>query len=415
VSGVRWLVVIFLAQVAFSQTSFLPNARIEKGNMPLVMEQADSLAAMRKAGHLFLQGNVRFRHDSVTFRTERAYWDRNSDAVYSEGGFDFRYPKGNIKANRGNYTRKNNTAIAEGNAVARDSAGKGTFFGERIIYNRGTEFLEIPIQPLAHYYFLEKGILDTLAIRSKTMTYDQRGQLAVAADSVLITRRDVIITGDTGIYNQKEGFLSLKGKPKCIMSDYTVTGDSMYVKLQKNEVESVLVIQNAHGIQQTAAVKGKPAQHSEVFGDTLFLAVKNNKAQSLYVNINAKSSFYEEDLPDFVNKMNGDRLDISFDAGKMKLAEVRGNANSLLFYVNNNRKIDGKNESSGDTIFVTFDSSHVNKIKVTGNLASGIYYDLNKAIGKAEPEVEAEAEVEVEAEVEEEEFSIFTPVLDPLQ
>jgi len=342
------------------------------------MEHADSLAAMRKAGHLFLQGHVKFKHDSVDFRTERAYWNRISDAVQSEGGFDFRYPKGNIKADRGNYTRKNNTAIAEGNAEARDSAGKGAFFGEKIIYNRGTEFMEIPIQPLAHYYFLEKGVLDTLAIRSKTMTYNQREQLAIASDSVLITRRDVVITGDTGIYNQREGFLSLKGKPKCIMSDYTVTGDSMFVKLQDNEVESVLVIQNAHGMQQTAAARGKQAQHSEVFGDTLFLAVKNNKAQNLYVNIEARGLFYEADLPNYINKMNGDRLDISFDLGRMKLAEVKGNASSLLFNINPDRKVDGKNESSGESIFITFDSTQVSKIKVKGNLASGIYYDMSK-------------------------------------
>jgi len=372
--------ILFLFLPVFSQTPFLPNAKVEKGTMPLVMEHSDSLAAMRKAGHLFLKGNVKFKHDSVEFRTEQAYWNKNSDAVYSEGGFDFRYPKGNIKANKGNYSRKSNTAIAEGNAEARDSAGKGAFFGEKIIYNRDIEFMEIPEQPLAHYYFVEKGKLDTLAIRSKTMTYDQQKQLAMAADSVLITRREVVIIGDTGFYNQKQGFLSLKGNPKCIMSDYTVTGDSMFVKLQDNEVESVLVIQNAHGMQQTAETKGKPAQHSEVFGDTLFLAVKNNKAQSLYVNINARGLFYEADLPDYVNKMNGNRLDIFFNAGKMKLAEVKGNASSLLFNINTNRKVDGKNESSGEAIFITFDSTQVSKIKVKGNLASGIYYDMSKGV-----------------------------------
>jgi lipopolysaccharide export system protein LptA len=379
----KWLVigfcVLIFAQIIFSQNSFLPNARIEKGTMPLIMEHADSLAAMRKAGYLFLKGNVKFTHDSIEFRTERAYWNKNSDAVYSEGGFDFLYPRGSIKADKGNYTRKNNTAIAEGNAEARDSAGKGVFFGEKIIYDRGADFLEIPVQPLAHYYFLEKGKLDTLAIRSKTMTYSQLKQLAIAADSVLITRRDIVITGDTAVYNQKEDFLSLKGNPKCVMSDYIVTGDSMFVKLQNNEVEFILVIENAHGTSQTAASHGKPAQYSEVFGDTLFLAVKNNKAKNLYVNVNARGLFYEEDLPDYINKMNGNRLDISFDAGQMKLAEVAGDAKSLLYSINNDRKIDGKNESSGDTIFIAFDSSQVNKIMVRGNLASGIYYDMSKS------------------------------------
>jgi len=376
----KWQIAGFLicVQIIFSQTPYLPNAKIEKGSMPLIMERADSLSAMRKAGHLFLKGNVKFTHDSIEFRTERAHWDKNSDAVYSEDGFDFLYPRGNMKADRGNYTRKNSSAIAEGNAEARDSAGKGAFFGEKIIYSRDIDFLEIPIQPLAHYYFEEKGKLDTLVIKSRTMTYNQRSQLAIAANSVLITKRDLIITGDTAFYNQKEDFLSIKGNPKCIINDYTITGDSMFVKLQNNEVEFILVIKNAHGAQQTAATSGKPAQYSDVFGDTLFLAVKNNKAQSLYVNINARGLFYEEDLPDYINKMNGGRLDISFDAGRMKLAEIKDNASSLLFSVSNDRKVEGKNESSGDTIFVAFDSSRVSKVKVRGNLASGIYYDMTK-------------------------------------
>jgi lipopolysaccharide export system protein LptA len=356
----------------------LPNAKIEKGSMPLVMERADSLAAMRKAGNLLLHGNVKFRHDSVEFKTQRARWDRNSDAVHSEGGFDFIYPKGSMNADRGSYSRKDNIAIAEGNAQARDSAGKGVFFGERIIYNRSTQFMEIPYKPLAHYYFVEKGKLDTLAIKSKTMTYSQREQMAIAADSVLITRREVVITGDTGFFNQKDEFLSLKGNPVCQMSDYVVKGDSMFVKLKNNEVESILVINNAQGTQVTEAKSGVPGQHSEVFGDTLFLSVKNNKAQSMYVNVNARGLFYEIDLPDYINKMNGDRLDISFDLGQMKLAEVKGNASSLLFNVNNERKIDGKNTSSGESIIIAFDSAKVSTIKVKGNLAAGIYYDMSK-------------------------------------
>jgi len=97
------------------------------------------------------------------------------------------------------------------------------------------------------------------------------------------------------------------------------------------------------------------------------------------VNINARGLFYEKDLPGFVNKMNGDRMDISFDLGRMKLAEVKGNANSLFFNIDNERKVEGKNESNGESIFITFDETQVSKIKVNGNLASGIYYDMSKA------------------------------------
>ncbi|MBS7392308.1 MAG: hypothetical protein KIG51_09530, partial [Fibrobacter sp.] len=38
---------------------------------PLVMRHADSLAVMRKAGFLLLNGHVYFTHDSIAFRTAR--------------------------------------------------------------------------------------------------------------------------------------------------------------------------------------------------------------------------------------------------------------------------------------------------------------------------------------------------------
>jgi len=84
------------------------------------------------------------------------------------------------------------------------------------------------------------------------------------------------------------------------------------------------------------------------------------------------------DLPNYVNKMNGDRMDISFDLGRMKIAEVNGNAESLVFNITPSRKVDGKNESTGKSILIAFDSTQVSKIMVKGNMASGIYYDMSK-------------------------------------
>ena len=57
------VLVAFFASIATAQSS------------PLIMKHADSLAVARKRGTLLLQGRVNFVHDSIQFRTQRAFWN----------------------------------------------------------------------------------------------------------------------------------------------------------------------------------------------------------------------------------------------------------------------------------------------------------------------------------------------------
>lgn len=352
---------------------------------PLIMEHADSLAAQRRAGFLLLRGDVRFHHDSIQFRTERAIWNKAFDLVNCDDGFDFKHPRGNIKAKTGSYQRKLELATAVGNVVARDSNGEGAYFGERLLYDRKKHILTLPEKPVLHQYKKNsKGETDTLAISATHIVYDQDKQYAVATGNVRVTREDMVVTCDTGYYDRKQGFLALRGHPRCTLKSYVLTGDSMHIKLDGESIKSALVVQNAHGTQDEDPGDGKPRQHSEVQGDTLFVEFQNKKAKRLYVNNSAKGLFYESDLADFINRMSGDRLDITFDNGKMSTANVQGEARSSYFYATKERKVSGLNESAGDTIHITFDSNQVKQLRVAGNLATGIYYDLSKT-GSGKP------------------------------
>ena len=71
------LLAALLATSAAAQTS------------PLIMKHADSLAVARKRGTLLLQGRVHFIHDSIQFRTQRAFWNKNDESVQCSGGFLF--------------------------------------------------------------------------------------------------------------------------------------------------------------------------------------------------------------------------------------------------------------------------------------------------------------------------------------
>ena len=121
---------------------------------------------------------------------------------------------------------------------------------------------------------------------------------------------------------------------------------------------------------------------TEAFGDTLYAQFDNDKIERLYVNLNARGFFYETDLKDYRNLMDGDRLDLYFNQGKMDKAVVSGKAQSTYFYVKKDRSVSGKNEAAGDTIHILFDAQKnaVKSLKLLGRatMASGRYIDMEK-------------------------------------
>lgn len=369
--------------VAFCGVLFCTTTSLFAQSSPLIMRHADSLAVSQKAGHLVLNGRVHFIHDSIQFRTQRAVWNKDVDLVQCDGGFLFTHPDGFIQARSGNYRKKTETATATGDVTAKDSAGTYAFFGQYLIYDKQKEFLILPEKPLLHQYEKRKDkTIDTVAVKAKYITYDKKNEFAQAFREVVVTEKDYVITCDTAFLDKKNNWLALKGHPKCVMKNYELTGDSIYLVIDSESrmLRSALVIRNAHGKQHEPGKKGKPDQFTEATGDTLFAEFKNNKMLRLYVNINAHGLFYESDLAKYQNLMDGSRLDLSFEEGKLQKAVIAGEAKSTYFHVKNDRSIAGRNESAGDTIYISFEDSKVKHLKMVGDktLASGRYFDLEK-------------------------------------
>jgi hypothetical protein len=395
------LLVALLATGAFAQSS------------PLIMKHADSLAVARKRGTLLLMGRVHFIHDSIEFRTQRAFWNKDAESVQCSGGFLFTHPSGYIQAQNGLYQKKMGIATASNDVHAGDSANSYLFTGEHLEYDREKEILTMPKKPnLYQYEKLKDGSIDTLAISAKRIVYNKKTAFAEAYDNVRITKKDMVITGDTGYFDRKNDWLSMthvrltqndmvvtcdsgffdhknnwismKGHPTCDMKNYHLTGDSIFLVLDStgNSLKTALVIRNAHGVQEEDPKKNAPGSVTEAFGDTLYAEFTKDKIERLYVNLNARGFFYETDLKEYRNLMDGDRLDLYFNQGKMDKAIVSGKAQSTYFYVKKDRSVSGKNEAAGDTIHILFDAQKnaVKSLRLLGGgaMASGRYIDMEK-------------------------------------
>ena len=374
----RLLAVALVLALAFSGSAFAQSS-------PLIMKHADSLAVARKRGNLLLHGRVLFVHDSVRFRTQHATWNKDAEVVQCSGGFLFTHPSGFIQAENGTYRKKQNIAIANGNVIAGDSANSYKFTGDYLEYDRENEVLTMPQKPkLFQYEKLKTGAVDTTTIEARKIIYNKKFSFAEAYRDVKVTQKDMVVTCDTGYFDRRNGWLSMKGNPTFDMKNYHLTGDSIFLVIDeaKKTLKSALVIRNAHGISKEDPKRNAPGNVTEAFGDTLFCEFKDNKIERLYVNLNAKGFFYETDLPNYRNLMDGNRLDLYFKKGKMDHAVVSGKAQSTYFYVKKDRTVSGKNEAAGDTINIVFDplKNAVKTLRLLGrsNMASGRYVDLEK-------------------------------------
>ena len=374
----RMLAVLLVLMLAFSGAVFAQTS-------PLIMKHADSLAVARKRGNLLLHGRVLFVHDSVRFRTQHATWNKDAEVVQCSGGFLFTHPSGFIQAENGTYRKKQNIAIANGNVVAGDSASSYKFTGDYLEYDRENEILTMPQKPKLYQYEKHKdNTVDTLTIEAKKIIYNKKFSYAEAYKNVKVTEKDMVVTCDTGYFDRANSWLSMKGNPTFDMKNYHLTGDSIFLVIDeaKKTLKSALVIRNAHGISKEDPKKNAPGNVTEAFGDTLYCEFKDSKIERLYVNLNAKGFFYETDLPDYRNLMDGNRLDLYFKKGKMDHAVVSGKAQSTYFYVKRDRTVSGKNEAAGDTINIVFDplKNAVKTLRLLGRgtMASGRYVDLEK-------------------------------------
>ncbi len=362
-----------------------PLACVFAQTSPLIMKHADNLEVARVRGNLLLQGKVHFVHDSLDFKTEKATWNKDAEVLQCEGGFLAAHPSGYIRAQSGVYQKKQGIATAKGKVSAADSQKTYMFTGEYLVYDREKEILTMPDKPRLYQFEKKKdGKIDTVVIEAKKIIYNKGDSYAEAFQNVKVTQDDMVVTCDTGYFNRKDNWLSMKGNPTFDMKNYHLTGDSIFLELDSagKSLKSALVIRNAHGVQKEEGKRNAPGSVTEAFGDTLYAAFNDNKIERLYVNLNARGFFFETDLPDYRNLMDGNRLDMYFNEGKMDRAVVSGKAQSTYFYVKKDRSVAGKNEAAGDTINILFDAQKnaVKSLKLLGRgtMASGRYIDMEK-------------------------------------
>ncbi len=372
---------------------FFPNssgASLEGGkpalekNEPLIMENADRFEGYRSRGEYVLSGKVRFRHGTLKLETERAVWLKDRNIVYCESGIKIVQRGAVLTGDGGNYDKNRGEAMAEGHVFMRDSSGEVEASGKSIVYKRYKHLTTLTGDPILRRFYASSDSSDSLAAKSKlskrdtlsifgeVMTYDDSTQIAIADGKVRINRDKLRITCKKAEYHDAADSLFLIGEPLVLVDDNQVKGLVMRLGMHGEDIRSLLVKGSAQAHSVEPATDTSSARQSDLNGDSLFLTFKDKAIDSVQVFRNATGAYFDQDKPEYVNKMSGEYMVLRFAGKQIRSANVLGRAKSSYYHFEQKR-LKGRNDAEGDTIDFAFKSGKIDEVQVKGE-AKGTYY-----------------------------------------
>ncbi len=342
---------------------------------PLVLDGARSFQVQGRGALVELIGDVRFHRGDVRFRSDRAVWDRASDAVRFEGAFKLEHPSGSITSDRGRYERSSGSAWAEGNAKLRDSSATVAVDAGIIRYDRRARLAEARRDPVFQRMSRPDSTSpwDTLEIRADVLSYRELDTVAEALGNVRLRRGDLSATCGAATLDQRKRQLSLREAPHAALKGRKLSGRSMVLDLdiKREEIRRVSVYRDAEGLIAGDPDSAGVVSTSRVRGDTLVADVQGSRLSGLVVTRKARGESWTSNDSTRVDRLDGDSLRLAFREGRIDTAWVRGNAKSHYHWLDKGT-LKGINEAKGKSIRIAFAEGRIRRIRVEG-AAQGVY------------------------------------------
>jgi lipopolysaccharide export system protein LptA len=304
----------------------------------------------------FLDGNVRVVDDTVTLFTDQGFYNGNTRILDGEGNLLLEDGVSRLTANFGKYyidekiaefwenvvvvdpagivyadhlihRRDDQLSRATGNVRVVDPARGTTVFGEELEYESETGYSKMKEVPmLMHLDTTDTGRIDTLIVLSKIMEslVEEEVRKFVAIDSVEIHRSELSARGMRTVYFVDEDELSLTGTPVLWYQDNQITGDSIHVRLENQQLRSLEVNERSFVISRSDT--RYPDRFNQLTGITLTMWFHEDEIEKVEVHDQATSLYYlyEDLLPNGVNHVTGDKITLLFVESEVHELKIEG-------------------------------------------------------------------------------------------
>ncbi len=294
-----------------------------------------------------LIGNVKVVRDTVTLTSKHGRYYGNLHKADGEGNVKLKTPHVTLYADIGTYYLDEKRAFFQRNVKVVDSSSiiyceqltyyekqrkseavlnvrivtpndNVTMFGNYLIHSDSTRYSKMTENPrMIQIDTTDKGEIDTLAIKSMVMeAFDDSTKKMIIKDSVVIVRGGLAARSGLVKYFRQDEMIELYYNPIVWYQENQVTGDTIFLSLEKNRLKTASIRTRAFVLSQSDSTF--PNRYNQLTGRTIRMTFKENKLQETFVERNAISLYflYNDSTGNGVNKTSGDAITMKFDAGK---------------------------------------------------------------------------------------------------
>jgi lipopolysaccharide export system protein LptA len=243
-----------------------------------------------------------------------------------------------LSSNELTYYRDEQKSIGEGNVHIYNAENRITLIGDHFENDKKQNYSKMTVQPMAVEVDTgSDGVLDTLIVTSRLMeSYQDSLPRLVANDSVTLTHGGLSAKGGFSIFYTKADSIVFYKSPvvwytRAAWETTQVSGDSMFVKLNKRRLERLYVHGRAFAISRADSLHH--LRYNQMSGQALTMYFMDNAIQHIEVDKTATVFYYAFDgkKPNGANKTSGDHVSIMFLDKKANKIKVRGGVEGQYF------------------------------------------------------------------------------------
>lgn len=224
-------------------------------------------------------------------------------------------------------------------SVARDSvqiynkSSRYYIFGDSLEHREKESLSIIPKNPrLVKIDTTEQGTPDTTVVTSTVMEFFQKPEEQLfASGNVCMVRADLSAKCNEARYFRMADSILLTAQPIVWSGNNQVTGDSIFVKIEQDEVRQVIVHGHAMAISLSDSLF--PSRFNQLTGKYLTMSFRDNTLHHIDVRQNAMSFYYLYDKrePNGANRISGERIEIEFENGEVNTLRVHRSVEGQYF------------------------------------------------------------------------------------
>ena len=250
---------------------------------------------------------------------------------------------------------------ARGNAVYRDTAQGYALFANNIKGNRKNS----TVLATEHPVMMVKQNNDSLFIAADTLFTAKLSSLKGIREVPVV--RDSMPQPDSLLTSKKDSssdrYIEAYYHVRVYSDSLQATGDSLFY----SAADSVFRLLKNPIVW---------ANNSQITGDTIYLFTKNKKPERVYVFENALA-ISDVDSSQFFNQIKGRTINGYFTNGNISLIRTKGNAESVYYTQDDDKKFIGVDKSSCDVIDTYFEKQRPQKVSRINNL-KGTFYPIQQ-------------------------------------